>query len=36
MGKGLAAIIIGHVIGCVLFFLAGLIGGASARAQWRR
>ncbi|MBO5070110.1 MAG: putative hydroxymethylpyrimidine transporter CytX, partial [Roseburia sp.] len=26
-GKGLAAIIIGHVIGCVMLFLAGLIGG---------
>lgn len=26
-GKGLCAIIIGHIIGCVLLFLAGLIGG---------
>ena len=28
MAKGLAAILLGHVIGCALFFLAGLIGGA--------
>ena len=27
--KGLAAIIVGHVIGCVLLFLAGVIGGKS-------
>ena len=27
MGKGLAAILIGHVIGCVMLFLAGVIGG---------
>lgn len=27
LGKGLAAIFIGHVIGCVMLFLAGLIGG---------
>lgn len=26
-GKGLCAIIIGHIIGCVLLFFAGLIGG---------
>lgn len=26
-GKGIAAILIGHVIGCVLLFFAGLIGG---------
>lgn len=26
-GKGLAAILIGHVIGCVMLFLAGVIGG---------
>jgi len=25
--KGLAAIIVGHIIGCMMFFLAGLIGG---------
>ena len=28
-GKGFAAIIVGHVIGCVLLFLAGVIGGKS-------
>ena len=27
LGKGLAAIFIGHVIGCVMLFLAGVIGG---------
>lgn len=27
MGKGILAIVIGHVIGCALFFFAGLIGG---------
>lgn len=27
MGKGIPAIVIGHVIGCALFFFAGLIGG---------
>ncbi len=26
-GKGLAAIIIGHIIGCILLFLSGVIGG---------
>ena len=26
-GKGLAAILIGHVIGCIMLFLAGVIGG---------
>lgn len=26
-GRGLAAILLGHVIGCVLFFLSGVIGG---------
>ncbi|MGM9618919.1 MAG: putative hydroxymethylpyrimidine transporter CytX [Oscillospiraceae bacterium] len=32
MGKGLAAIIIGHIIGCVMLFLAGLIGGRTERS----
>ena len=32
MGRGLLAIIIGHVIGCVLFFLAGLIGGRERKS----
>ena len=27
MAKGLAAILIGHIIGCVLLFLSGVIGG---------
>ncbi len=31
-GKGLAAIIVGHIIGCVLLFLAGLIGGRTRRS----
>ena len=26
-GKGLAAIVVGHIIGCVLLFLSGVIGG---------
>lgn len=30
--KGLLAIIIGHIIGCVLFFFAGLIGGKSGKS----
>lgn len=30
MGKALLAIFIGHVIGCVLLFLAGVIGGKSS------
>ncbi len=31
-GKGLAAIIIGHVIGCVLLYLAGLIGANTEKS----
>ncbi len=27
MGKGLAAILIGHIIGCLMLFLSGVIGG---------
>ena len=30
-GKGLAAILIGHVIGCIMLFLAGVIGGSKER-----
>ena len=30
--RGFAAIIAGHIIGCVLLFLAGLIGGRSGRS----
>lgn len=32
MEKGLAAILLGHLIGCGLFFLAGLIGAYSGRS----
>jgi len=32
MAKGFAAIILGHIIGGVLFFLAGLIGGRTGRS----
>lgn len=32
MGKGILAIIIGHIIGCALMFLAGLIGGRERRS----
>ena len=32
MAKGLAAILLGHLIGGVLFFLAGLIGGRTGRS----
>lgn len=31
-GKGLLAIVIGHIIGCVMLFLAGYIGGRSRRS----
>ena len=31
-GKGLLAILLGHVIGCVLLFLAGLIGGRTEKS----
>ncbi len=30
-GKGLAAILLGHLIGCVLLFLAGVIGGKTQK-----
>lgn len=32
-GKGLAAVIIGHLIGCTLLFLAGLIGAYTKRSS---
>ena len=32
-GKGLAAILLGHVIGCALLFMAGLIGGYTRRSS---
>ena len=32
MGKGFAAIVLGHLIGGVLFFLSGLIGGRTGRS----
>ena len=31
-GKGLAAIVLGHIIGCVLLFLSGVIGGKLRRS----
>lgn len=31
-GKGLLAILLGHIIGCVMLFLAGLIGGKTGRS----
>ena len=31
-GKGISAIIIGHVIGCLLLFLAGVIGGKTEKS----
>ena len=31
MKKGIAAILLGHLIGCVLFYFAGLIGGETGR-----
>lgn len=31
-GKGLAAIVLGHIIGCVLLFLSGVIGGRLRRS----
>ena len=30
MGKGLAAILIGHIIGCLMLFQAGVIGGSTS------
>ena len=32
MGKGLLAIVIGHIIGCAMMLLAGLIGGRTGRS----
>lgn len=32
MGKGLLAIIVGHIIGCLMLFLAGVIGGKTRRS----
>ena len=31
-GKGLAAIVVGHIIGCLMLFVAGLIGGKTGRS----
>lgn len=31
--KGLFAIVLGHIIGCVMFFLAGLIGGVTRKSS---
>lgn len=33
MGKGLLATLIGHVIGCVLLFMAGVIGGKTGKSS---
>lgn len=33
LGKGLAAILVGHIIGCVLLFLAGYIGGRARKSS---
>ena len=33
-GRGLAAILVGHVIGCIMLFLAGVIGGKT-RQLWK-
>ena len=33
MARGFAAILIGHVIGCTLFFLAGLIGSRTGKSS---
>lgn len=35
MGKGLAAILIGHIIGCLMLFLAGAIGAGSEKVPWK-
>jgi purine-cytosine permease-like protein len=35
-GAGLLAIVTGHVIGCAVLYLAGLIGANTVRARWRR
>ena len=32
MAKGLAAILVGHIIGCAMMLLAGLIGGRTGRS----
>ena len=31
-GRGLAAILVGHVIGCIMLFLAGVIGGKTRKS----
>lgn len=36
MANGLAAILIGHVIGCVLLFLSGVIAEDSKKVQWKQ
>src|SRR5699024_973883 len=32
-GKGMAAILLGHLIGCAMLFLAGLIGGKARKSS---
>ena len=34
-GKGLAAILLGHFIGCFMLFFAGVIGGKVRKARWK-
>ena len=31
-GKGIAAVLIGHIIGCAMLFLAGFIGGKTGKS----
>lgn len=33
--KGLMAIILGHIIGCAMFFAAGMIGARTRKAPWK-
>ena len=34
-GKGLMAIILGHLIGCLMLFCAGIIGGKVEKVPWK-
>ena len=33
--RGVAAILVGQLIGCILLFLSGVIGGRSERVLWK-
>lgn len=35
-GRGLAAILVGHVIGCIMLFLAGVIGGKTRKSAMEK